>query len=78
MRAKVCIVDDDEDILLSLENRVHSMGHDAVSCSNGRDALQLIRKEEPDLVLTDLELPGLHGMELIKQAREYNPTCLLL
>jgi DNA-binding NtrC family response regulator len=69
MRAKVCIVDDDEDILLSLENRVHSMGH---------DALQLIRKEEPDLVLTDLELPDLHGMELIKQAREYNPTCLLL
>lgn len=76
MRAKVCIVEDDPDILLSLENRFRFMGYkekEVVCCTNGRDALQLIRGEEPDLILTDFKIPELNGLELIKQARQHNP-----
>ncbi len=67
MRAKILIVDDDRDILMSLENRVTWMGHEPLTATNGKDALRLIQEEEPDLVLLDLELPLLSGLEVLKQ-----------
>ncbi|NJL17390.1 MAG: sigma-54-dependent Fis family transcriptional regulator [Nitrospira sp.] len=70
MRAKILIVDDDRDILLSLENRVTWMGHEPLTATNGKDALRLIQDEEPDLVLLDLELPVLSGLDVLKQVSE--------
>ena len=70
MRAKILIVDDDPDILLSLQNRVSFMGHDPLTATNGRDALRAIQEEEPDLVLLDLELPLLSGLDVLKQVSE--------
>ncbi|TKB89459.1 MAG: response regulator [Nitrospira sp.] len=73
MHVKVCIVDDNEDILILLEAMLKTDGYEVVSCTNGRDALQLIREEQPDLILTDFMMPDLNGLELIEQARQYNP-----
>lgn len=70
MRAKILIVDDDPDILLSLQNRVSFMGHEPLTATNGKDALRVICEEEPDLVLLDLELPLLSGLEVLKQVSE--------
>lgn len=70
MRAKILIVDDDRDILLSLENRVTWMGHEPLMATDGKEALRLIQEEEPDLVLLDLELPLLSGLEVLKQVGE--------
>lgn len=70
MRAKILIVDDDPDILLSLQNRVSFMGHDPLTSTNGKDALRAIQEEEPDLVLLDLELPLLSGLDVLKQVSE--------
>jgi len=73
MRAKILIVDDDRDILLSLENRVTWMGHEPITATNGKDALRLIHEEDPDLVLLDLELPLLSGLEVLQQLRAASP-----
>ncbi|NGZ04319.1 MAG: Fis family transcriptional regulator [Nitrospira sp. WS238] len=70
MRAKILIVDDDPDILLSLQNRVSFMGHEPVTATNGKEALRMIHEEEPDLILLDLELPLLSGLDVLKQVRE--------
>ena len=70
MRAKILIVDDDRDILLSLENRVTWMGHEPLTATNGKDALRLIQEEEPDLVLLDLELPQLSGFDVLQKISE--------
>ena len=70
MRAKILIVDDDRDIRLGLENRVTWMGHDPITADNGKDALRLIEQEEPELVLLDLELPFLSGLEVLHHVRE--------
>jgi DNA-binding NtrC family response regulator len=69
MRAKVLIVDDDRDILLGLENRITWMGHEPVSADNGKDALRLIEQGEFDLVLLDLELPFLSGLEILQRVK---------
>jgi len=69
MRAKILIVDDDADIRLSLQNRISFMGHDAVTAMDGKEALRAIQEEEPDLVLLDLELPHLSGLDILRQVR---------
>jgi len=69
MRAKILIVDDDRDILLGLENRITWMGHEPVTADNGKDALRLIEQGDFDLVLLDLELPVLSGVEILERVR---------
>jgi DNA-binding NtrC family response regulator len=69
MRAKILIVDDDRDILLGLENRITYMGHEPVTADNGKDALHLIEQGDFDLVLLDLELPVLSGLEILERVR---------
>jgi DNA-binding NtrC family response regulator len=69
MRAKILIVDDNRDILLGLENRIASMGHEPVTAENGKDALRLIVEGDFDLVLLDLELPFLSGLEVLERVR---------
>jgi DNA-binding NtrC family response regulator len=70
MRAKILIVDDDHDILLGLENRITWMGHEPVTAQDGKEGLRLIEQENPDLVLLDLELPSLSGLDILKHLRE--------
>ncbi|HXX73889.1 MAG TPA: sigma-54 dependent transcriptional regulator [Nitrospiraceae bacterium] len=70
MRAKILIVDDKQDIRLGLQDRVTWMGHDPITADNGKEALRLIEQEEPDLVLLDLELPLLSGLEVLHHVRE--------
>jgi DNA-binding NtrC family response regulator len=70
MRAKILVVDDDPDIRLSLQNRISFMGHDPVTALDGREALRVIQEEEPDLVLLDLELPLISGLDILKQVRD--------
>ncbi len=67
MRAKILVVDDDPDILLSLQNRVSFMGHEPLTATNGKDALRLIGEEEPDLVLLDLKIPDITGLDVLKR-----------
>ena len=74
MRAKILIVDDDRDILLGLENRITWMGHEPVTADNGKDALRLIEQGEFDLVLLDLELPFLSGLEILQRVKVAAPN----
>lgn len=70
MRAKILIVDDDRDILLGLENRVAWMGHEPITAQDGKEGLRLIEQESPDLVLLDLELPSLSGLDILQRVRD--------
>jgi DNA-binding NtrC family response regulator len=66
MRAKILIIDDDPDIVLALENRVTWMGHEPVTAGSGKDGLRLLQQEQPDLVLLDIQLPGLSGLDVLQ------------
>ena len=72
MRAKILIVDDDPDIVLALENRVTWMGHEPITANDGKDGLRSIQQEQPDLVLLDIQLPGLSGVEILHQLQALN------
>ena len=62
---KILCVDDDVDIATLLENCLSSEGHQVTTCHNGVDALDLITKNDFNLILLDLQMPGLSGKEVI-------------
>jgi DNA-binding NtrC family response regulator len=70
MRARILIVDDDPDIVLALENRITWMGHEPLTAADGKEALRIIHTDQPDLVLLDIQLPGLSGLDILEQMRD--------
>ncbi len=69
MNTKIYIVEDDADIAELIDFNLSVQGYDTKVISNGDDAYDLIIESPPDLVLLDLSLPGLSGIEIAKYVR---------
>jgi CheY-like chemotaxis protein len=67
--SKIVIVEDNELIAKLYENKLQAEGHTVFVASDGERGLEVIRSIKPDLVLTDIMLPNLSGIELIKNLR---------
>jgi DNA-binding response OmpR family regulator len=76
-RKKILIVDDEESIRVALHRYVTNAGYDYVTASDGQEALAIISKDVPDLVLLDLMLPGLNGFEICRRIRADKETAKL-
>ena len=70
MQHKILIAEDDTDINRLLSRILEAQGYQALQAFSGTEALSLIEREEPDLLLLDLMLPGLSGEELLRKLRE--------
>ncbi|MBI4551423.1 MAG: sigma-54-dependent Fis family transcriptional regulator [Candidatus Latescibacteria bacterium] len=66
-KGRVLIVDDEVDIQEELEDWFEAQGFDVVHASNGMEGLQRIRTEPLDLVILDLQMPGMDGMAVLRQ-----------
>jgi two-component system alkaline phosphatase synthesis response regulator PhoP len=67
--AKIFVVDDDEDIRELLKYNLEKNGHDVVTCENGIDCLDKIQLSKPDLILLDVMMPGLDGIEVCERLK---------
>lgn len=77
---KILVVDDDRNVLAVLKKYLSSNGLTVVVCDNGSDALLLARDTEPDIVLSDTEMPGMDGNALcraIKRAGAAVPVVMM-
>lgn len=70
MRAKVLAVDDEQDILDLIRYHLEREGYQVVGCRDGRSALELISRERPDLVILDLLMPEVDGLEVCRRVRQ--------
>ncbi len=70
---KILIVDDEKHISAALASLVKAEGFKALVRSDGAAALETIRTESPDLMLTDIKMPGMDGMELMRRAKDVDP-----
>ena len=69
---KILIIDDEKSIVNILSISLKSDGYDVVSAYNGEEALNVFQKESPNIVLTDLKMPGMDGIEILKKIKELN------
>ena len=74
----VLIVDDDPGIRESLCNELRAAGYDAITAADGRAGLAAFRVHLPDLMITDLAMPGADGFALITQIRAFSRTPILV
>lgn len=74
MAATILIVDDDPDILAGLKQRLEWMGHHTLTAKDGAEALTVIQHTAPSLVLLDLELPVLSGIEVLERLHGRGPA----
>jgi two-component system phosphate regulon response regulator PhoB len=74
VRKKILIVDDESDIVEFVEYNLRREQYDTRSASDGTAALRRAREELPDLILLDLMLPGVHGLEVCKQLKSWRET----
>lgn len=70
MPAKVLIVDDEANIVISLEFLMEQAGYAVAIARNGDEALEKIESFRPDLVLLDVMLPGVNGFDILQRVRQ--------
>jgi two-component system phosphate regulon response regulator PhoB len=71
---KLLVVDDDEDILELVCFQLNKEGYKVFRSKNGEEGLQLALREKPDLVVLDIMLPGLSGIEVLKRLKHQRQT----
>jgi len=74
----VLIVDDEESIRSSLDGILQDEGYRTSVAASGEDALGLLREELPDLILLDIWMPGLDGLETLRRARDFAPEQVVI
>lgn len=76
--ANILIVEDDLKIAAILNDYLHASQFQTQHLINGKEALELLRKQEFDLVLLDLMLPGLDGLEVCKAVRQFSQVPIIM
>lgn len=71
-RIKILLVDDDKDFLAAVKDRLDSDIYKLVTEENGNLVLEVMDREKPDIVLLDLMIPGIDGLEVLKKIRKTN------
>jgi two-component system nitrogen regulation response regulator GlnG len=72
-KARILIVDDDKSICVILSDLMKKEGLETMVAYDGEKALKMLRSDAPDLLLVDMMLPGMDGMEILRKARELDP-----
>ena len=73
MKEKVLLVDDEEEFVETLAERMRTRGMDVSTSNSGADALQLVDEEDFDVVVLDLKMPGIDGLEALKRIKHRRP-----
>jgi two-component system response regulator GlrR len=73
MKRRIFIVEDDQIFLKPLQRTLEVEGYEVMVVSSGEDALDLLKNDDPDLVLTDKRLPGMDGVDLVRRIKADHP-----
>jgi len=68
--AKIIVIEDDEILLSVLESKLSKEGYEVISARDGEEGLRKIKEENPDLVLLDIFMPKMNGLEVMKKLKE--------
>ena len=69
--ALIVVAEDDAGTMRLIEAALHLQGHEVLTANNGQSAWMTIRQYRPDLVVSDINMPGVNGFDLLKAVREH-------
>ena len=75
---EILIVDDDENICAALQQFIRDLGHLPFIASNGGDAISVVAEHHPDVVIMDIRMPGMDGLEALPAIRASDPDVPVL
>ncbi|MBU1565180.1 MAG: response regulator [Proteobacteria bacterium] len=78
LKAKVLLVDDEEDFLSTLAERLETRGLTVTTAVSGELALAMVEKEGFDLIVLDLAMPGMDGLETLKHIKDRQPDAEII
>ena len=70
---KILLVDDEEGIQMLYREELQDAGYEVVSAYTGEEGLEKLKSESPDLVILDIQMPGMNGIETLRQMKMDNP-----
>jgi DNA-binding response OmpR family regulator len=70
---KILLVDDEEGIQMLYREELEEEGYEVISAYTGEEGLEKFKAEEPDLVILDIQMPGMNGIETLRQMKMNNP-----
>ena len=71
--SSILVIDDDEFMRGLIKTLLTKAGHEVIIAKDGEEGLRLLKKKEPDLVLTDYKMPGITGIDVVHQAQQQYP-----
>ena len=71
--AKILLVDDEKDFVLTLSERLEMRDMAPVVAYDGEQALNILREEEPEVIVLDLKMPGIDGIEVLRRVKQEHP-----
>ena len=74
----VLIVDDDEDIRFVLENLLNYWGYQAITACGAKGTLEILKKKTPLAILSDIEMPGINGLQLLQIIKQQYPEVAVI
>lgn len=78
MKGRLLIVDDERAILIALKGLFTKEGYEVETAESGEQALEKLRSDPFNVIITDLSMTGMSGLDLLRQARELDPDCAVL
>ena len=73
-KKRILLVDDEEGIQLLYREEFEEEGFEVTTAYNGEEALKQFSQELPDLVILDINMPGMNGIEVLRRMKEINPN----
>jgi two-component system NtrC family response regulator/two-component system response regulator HydG len=77
-KGRVVVIDDEVNAAAALETLLKEDGYEVSRAHDARAGLQLLEKEDPDVVLTDLRMPGMDGLELLTRIKQIRPEIMVI
>ncbi|MDX1763801.1 MAG: sigma-54 dependent transcriptional regulator [bacterium] len=77
-QARILIVDDEKLIRWSLRENLEKLDYEVLTAATGEDALEIINQQLPDLILQDIKLPGMSGMEILERVKKIRQESLVI
>jgi len=77
-KTRILVVDDEHLIRWSLEQNLKKQGYEVLTAGNGEEAVKVFREEQPDMILLDIQLPGISGLEVLEKVKEIDEETIVI